>query len=693
MRLRASAILLLLTLTVIAARAQQNPIDTPIFRSSVDAVEIDAFVLDAMGNPVTDLTLEDFEILEDGKPQDIVSFALVDIPIERIERTAPGAVSSDVRTNQRPEGRVYLFAVDEIPGSSVPRLRHHLRQFVEQYFGPNDTAAIVYVGRGRSTDGQDFTSDRTLLLKSIDRLSAGFGGGDLEQSTSRDAATAVPTLNPDGTPISTVSNDFAGVTNVMAPFETEFLLRSRMLSLRTLAEFMGNMRGRRKSIIYVTNGLGTSVYEALDYVGGTRSLAVEDLHGAITAATRGNVSIYPLDPSGLNPGRDVTEEGPVESENANPAASQTQIGRMQDLRSLAETTGGFAIINTNNFDGAFTQIVRENSSYYVLAFSTRTSAADGRFHEITVRVKRPGVQVRSRGGYLAPLHRKTPLITRASTLTSAVADALRSPVAVSSVPIRVFAAPYRGIAGNAKVAVAAEFGVEALNLSEMGGRFVGDLAIALRPTSAEGKLLEGQRHELALALKPETFALTKARGVRVVTELALAPGRYQLRVAGGPTVGAAGSVTYDLEIPDFANEPLSMSGVALTSSAAEETATVWPGTARPLDAHLPTPITAGREFDSTETVTVYAEVYENAKRPPHTINFKADLRSTGGRTVSTVAAQRASNAANASSGGYGFTTSIKLENVDPGSYVLHVEATSSAAPNAVVSRDIPIRVR
>ena len=61
------------------------------------------------------------------------------------------------------------------------------------------------------------------------------------------------------------------------------------------------MRGRRKSIIYVTTGLGASVYEALDYDGGIRSIAIEDLH-AVTAATRGNVSIYPMDPAGSCPG-------------------------------------------------------------------------------------------------------------------------------------------------------------------------------------------------------------------------------------------------------------------------------------------------------------------------------------------------------------------------------------------------------
>ena len=75
---------------------------------------------------------------------------------------------------------------------------------------------------------------------------------------------------------------------------------------------------------------------------------------------------------------------------------------------------------------------------------------------------------------------------------------------------------------------------------------------------------------MALALKPDTFALTKARGIRVLTEMALAPGRYQLRAAGGPMVGKAGSVTYDLEIPNFTKDALSLSGITLTSSTADE---------------------------------------------------------------------------------------------------------------------------
>jgi VWFA-related protein len=730
MRFRVSAVLMAVILAVVVGRAQQIPtqqqtspsIDTPIFRSNVDAVELDAFVVDAAGNPVTDLTVNDFEILEDGRPQSITSFSLIDIPIERVEApTASRSILPDVRSNQQPEGRIYLIAIDEISPSLVDLLRVRLRQFVEEHFGPNDTAAIVYVGRGRSTDGQDFTSDRMLLLGSIDRLSGGFGATDIEQVSRQVApagsaaaairetaqnltqvqAAGLSQATPEGQSLAqlmdrqvqaqqTQLNQTESAT--LLEGEGEYLLRQRMRSLRALVEFMSGIGGRRKSIIYVTTGLGTTVYEALDANGGVRSAAIEDLHGAVTAATRGNVTIYPLDPTGLTLNRNLTEQVLANSDPLTEV-SQTRLGRMQDLRTLAETTGGFAIVDTSNYDEAFDRLVRENSSYYVLGFSTTTSRTDGRFHPIQIRVKRPGLQVRSRGGYLAPLRRKTPIITRASTLSPTVTDALQSPISVSGVPIRMFAAPYKGTEKQARVAIAVEFGVDGLGLVERSGRLVGDLALALRPTTADGRLLEGQRHEMALALKPGTFATSRTRGIRVLTEMALPPGRYQLRAAGGPTVGRAGSVTYDLEIPNYSKDPLSLSGIALTSSSAKDTVTIWPGSARPLDGRLPAPITVAREFGPDETVTLYAEVYENGKRAAHTIDFKVDLSSAAGRVMSTFTAQRPSNQPNGSTGGYSFTAPITLANVEPGDYLLHVEARSSAAMKLMVMKDVPIRVR
>src|SRR5688572_2328731 len=139
MRFRVTATLVALVLAALTGGAQQQPqptpLDTPVFRSTVDAVELDAFVVDAAGNPVTDLTVDDFEILEDGRPQPITTFAAIDIPIEPVDAPAADALVSDVRSNQRPEGRIYLFAVDEISPSLVAYLRLRLRQFVEQHFG------------------------------------------------------------------------------------------------------------------------------------------------------------------------------------------------------------------------------------------------------------------------------------------------------------------------------------------------------------------------------------------------------------------------------------------------------------------------------------------------------------------------------------------------------------------------------
>ncbi len=727
MKYRVSAILVALILTVVAGRAQQSPpqppspqtsIDTPLFRANVDAVELDAFVVDAAGNPVTDLTVEDFEVIEDGKPQPITSFDVIDIPIERVEAPTASSLVPDVRTNQRPEGRIYLFAVDEISPSLVGHLRLRLRQFVEEHFGENDTAAIVYVGRGRSTDGQDFTSDRAMLLRSIDRLSGGFGASDLEQAVAQSAppgsaAASSREANATQTAIGGQAAGAGGAAQTSAQAiaqliqqqeqtqqqqltgggtlidsEAEFLLRQRMRSLRSLVEFMATIGGRRKSIIYATTGLGTSVYEAIDYNGGVRSLAIEDLHAAITAATRGNVTIYPLDPAGLTLGRDITAQAQANSDPLTEV-SQTRIGRMQDLRGLAETTGGFAIINTSNFGDAFNRVVRENSTYYVIGFSTSTDRTDGRFHSVEIRVKRPGLTVRSRGGYLAPLYRKTPIITRASTIAPAVADALQSPISVSGVPMRMFATSYKGSATQARVAVAVEFGIDGLGLTEKSGRLIGDLTLALRPTTAEGKLLEGQRHEMALALKPDTFALTKTRGVRVLTEMALPPGRYQLRAAGGPSVGRAGSVTYDLEIPNYSKDPLALSGVALTSSTAEDTVSIWPRVTA-LDRILRGPFTAAREFNADETVTLYTEVYVNSKRGPQTVDFKADLRSGDGKVLSRFTEQRAAKGGAPSV--HGFVAPIRLLNADAGAYVLRVEATASGTKTPVV-KEIPIRIR
>lgn len=653
-------------LSVAVLGAQQA--DPPIFRVQVDAIEIDAFVTDALGNPVTDLTIDDFEVLEDGRPQAITSFSLVNIPIERLDRPlySASAIEPDVQTNTRGEGRVYVIAVDEINPEFVPRTRQFLRRFIEQHFAANDIGAFVYVGRGRSSDAQDFTSNRRLLIEAVEKYSGGFGSMPIP-------APADPSIAP----------TIGGMSS-----EEEAILRTRMRSLRDLTEFMSRLRGRRKTMIYITESLG-DVFGVLDYNGGARSIPFDDLHAAVTAATRGNVSIYPVDPRGL-----TTDGGGGDVEVAPTPGGTSNLARIQELRALAEATGGFALVNSNRFDDAFARIVRENSSYYVLGFTSTNDRRDGRFRRLQVRVKRPGLTVRSRNGYLAPMRgAPSPPVTArdANALPVPVADSLASPMPVPTVPMRVFAAAYKGADRQATVPLAVEIDVAALGLAEQGGNYVGELAVATTAIGPSGKVFPGQRHTAKLALRPESYERARANGLRLLTQVDLPPGRYQLRVAAG-TSERAGSVIHDIEIPDFSREALAMSHVSLTSEAAR--GAITSDGADTFQIPLPGPITAAREFRNGDTITVYAEVYENLRNnAAHTIDFTVQLRTDDGRVLSTTAEQRSSaELGGRRSGGYGFVAQVPLRDVEPGIYVIRAEAVQNMGSLPGVARDVLIRV-
>ena len=114
------------------------------------------------------------------------------------------------------------------------------------------------------------------------------------------------------------------------------------------------------------------------------------------AANRSNTAIYTVDPRGLATGEfDINEN--VGMQRSNASLRQTQ----DTLRVLADETDGRAIVNRNDFGGAMKQIVADSSAYYLLGYNSTQAPQDGKFHEIKVRVKRSGAEVRARKGYWA----------------------------------------------------------------------------------------------------------------------------------------------------------------------------------------------------------------------------------------------------------------------------------------------------
>jgi VWFA-related protein len=166
----------LLVLSVPARGQQQGPSTAPTvtFQTEVNYVDVDAIVTDAQGNFVGNLTKDDFQLFEDGKPQKVDMFATVDIPVQRPERFAflDRPVSTDVRTNREAfAGRVYVLVMDDQDISPMRSIqtRRQAREFIEKYLGANDAAAVVYTS-GRGDAAQDFTNDRQLLLAAVDKF-------------------------------------------------------------------------------------------------------------------------------------------------------------------------------------------------------------------------------------------------------------------------------------------------------------------------------------------------------------------------------------------------------------------------------------------------------------------------------------------------------------------------------------------
>src|SRR2546427_1826157 len=121
----------------------------PTFKVQVDYVEVDALVTDRSGTFVRDLKKDDFQVLEDGRPQTITTFSLVDIPVERFQRPlgAEFPVEPDVKSNERPfDGRVYVMIIDDWHTSfgRTERVKRAARQFIQRHLGSNDLMAVVH---------------------------------------------------------------------------------------------------------------------------------------------------------------------------------------------------------------------------------------------------------------------------------------------------------------------------------------------------------------------------------------------------------------------------------------------------------------------------------------------------------------------------------------------------------------------
>ena len=679
---------LLVAVLVLAAGlsvpAQQPPVT---FKVEINYVEIDAVVTDASGALVRDLTKDDFEVLEEGTPQKVTAFTLVDVPIDRPDpplfRTAP--IEPDVATNHDPmNGRVFAIVLDDLQTDfrRSQRVKAAARQFIQRYVGANDLVAIVQTG-GMIAGAQEFTSSRARMLAAVDK----FAGQKIPSATLATIDDAYIQRNMGS----------GRAPRDLNEMERGAKARNTLSTLKNLADYLAGIRGRRKAILWFGEGIDydiNNVFEARD-----ATTVREAMQQTIAAANRANVSFYGIDPRGVGAGMDETIDIVTLPDDEQTFSTLgvpsllNEVRRAQDsLRTISTGTGGFAVVNRNDMTTAFARIVQENSSYYVLGYYSTNDKRDGKFRKLDVRVRRPGMQVRARTGYTAPSGRPPAANALGSDASPAVREALGSPLPTRGLNLSVFAAPFFGSNRKASISVIVEFDPGQLKFVEKDGVHSEDIEVVAIAVDAKGKMQDGGRDEAPLRLTQRNFDAVTRSGLRLTRRLDVPPGRYQLRVAARESNGATvGSVTLDLDVPDFSKAPLSMSGIALTSAAASRRITANPDPA--FKDVLPASPTAMREFPAGDTLSLFTEIYDN-QRAAHRVAIKTTVTADDGRVVFTSSDERKSDELRgAKGGGYGHTANIPLKDVPPGRYVLRVEAQTLLAGGATSARDIEFRVR
>jgi VWFA-related protein len=657
------------------------------FRVEVNYVEIDAVVTDAQGNFVRNLSKDDFEIVEEGKPQDLSVLSLVDIPIERTDAPlfSPKAIEPDVRSNTKEfNGRVFVLVLDDLQthfARSV-RVRAAAKLFIERYLGANDIAAIVETG-SRKDGAQEFTSSRPLLLKAVNN----FAGQKIRSATldKLDDYYMQREVNPGAAP------------RDLSEAERAFKARNTLATLRQVADYLAGVRGRRKAVVYFSEGIDYDMGNPMQnrYASEVR----DEMEAAIAAATRANVSFYGVDPRGLtdlgDEGIDITSVPNDPTLGLGMSSLSDELRRSQDsLRTISDETGGFAAVNRNDFREAFGHIIQDNSGYYLLGYYSNDTRRDGRYRRVQVRVKRPGLTVRARRGYVAPKG-KAPTTTAAATnkqTSASLREALDSPIPISGLGLSVFAAPFKGTAPNASIAITLEVEGRGLTFAAQNGLFADDVEVSVLAVDRDAKIKDGGRDVVQLKLRPQTHDMVSRSGIRISRRLELPPGRYQLRVGvrdGGS--GATGSVLYDLDVPDFSKDALSMSAVLLTSASASHVPSVNPD--EEFKAVLPGQPSTIREFPRNDTMGLFTEVYDNQTKVAHRVAIKASVIADDGKVVFTAGDERKSEELQGAKGGYGYTTMIDTRTLAPGRYVLRVEATTLLTDGGKAMRELEFRIR
>lgn len=375
--------------------AQQTPVAVdPIYRAATTFVTTDVVPRDRAGRFVPDLTVKDFALLEDGAPRPIASLTLVHggrtFDLLTLPSPAPeGVLLPAARPSAgSSSGRLFAVIVDDL--HIEPEYTPHVRRLVQTLASTllQEGDRVMMVSTGPSGLQVDLTHDRGFVASSVSRIR---GSGP----TAAEIFQTPETSEGAGDLRRRARMAFQAASNVLSELERVRNVRKAVIYISSgydLDPFAAGRRGRDRiqggrfaEPIRVLQD-PESVQSRSSALGAAGDLA-DSLRAVTLAAHRANARIYAVDPRGLS---GVVDAGQYLDQSDWRAFLQTS---QASLRLLSEETGGFAVVNTNDFAADFARIDADLRDYYVLGYYSTAADAGSAVRTTTVTVTRPGVEI------------------------------------------------------------------------------------------------------------------------------------------------------------------------------------------------------------------------------------------------------------------------------------------------------------
>lgn len=543
-----------LALLVAALLAAQPavPQQRPTFSMTTNVVVVNVTVTGRDGKPVENLNKGDFQVFEDGKLQKLQAVDFQHLSGGALPPVDNGAVGNEGNTAKMAPApkpvpaadlvtkyqdrrlMILLFDFSSMEPAEQIRAKNAAIKFLSHQMTASDTVSIMTFGTELKTL-LDFTSDRDLLINTINRFRIG--------ESSENAAFA-----DEGADAQDQSGQFVADETEFNIFNSDLKLAALEDAVRQLGQYP-----EKKALIYISSGIQKNGVDNQS-----------QLLATVNAAVRANVAFYPIDARGLSalvPGGDATQAGAV-GNNLYSGAGQRSLkenfnNQQETLATLALDTGGKALLDSNDLTEGITQAQKDFSSYYILSYVSSNPAQDGRFRRIRVKLApqlQAGLRVKLeyRQGYYAPT---TFARMNEDDREGQLSQALLSENPVTDLPIAVEVDYFRLEKDKYFAPISVKIPGSALTFHAKGSKQATELDFEAEVLDPRGRPAASVRDTIPLKITQDVAGQVTQKSLQYTTGVTLTPGPYKLRlVARENGYGKMGTFETPFTIPDLMAE-------------------------------------------------------------------------------------------------------------------------------------------